>query len=78
MKSPAYKSKIKHIHESLENAEKLSKAAEISKKTTDMDRQTRLDLQKTINMHDRQSKIDQTEVENAQRELENLLPLAVK
>lgn len=78
VKSTAYTNKLKSISESFHNAEKLSKAAEVTKKSADVDRQTKIDLQKSINMHNKQSKIDQTEVENAQKELDNFLILAVK
>ncbi|XP_046673269.1 serine-protein kinase ATM isoform X5 [Homalodisca vitripennis] len=78
IKSSVYTSKMKSISESLTSAQKLSKAVEVTKKSTDIDRQTRIDLQKSINMHDKQSKIDQTEVENAQKELDNFLILAIR
>lgn len=74
VKSSEYSSKVKSITESVTSAQKLITATA----KIDADKQIRQDLQKTINMHDKQSKIDQMEVENAQRELDNFLILAIR
>lgn len=78
IKSSAYTSKMSSITESLTSAQNLTRAAAGATEKEEIDRQTRIDLQKTINMHDKQSKIDQMEVENAQRELDNFLILAIR
>jgi hypothetical protein len=79
VKSSVYASKIDSITASVVSAERLTKAAaSVATRGAEVDHQTKVDLRKTINMHDKQSKIDQQEVETAQRELDNFLLLAIR